>query len=80
MVVVSYMVNYNTLLQNATDIFTKCDNYFITIGDRSLLQNASTFYYKIRQLLQIATILLQNATITTKRVGTNIIIDMKMNF
>ena len=31
-----------------------------------LLYN-STFYYKMRQLLQIATILLQNATVITRR-------------
>ena len=40
------------LLQNATDIITKCDNYFITKCDRSVLQNASGF------LLQSATFLL----------------------
>ena len=54
------MINYDTLLQNATDIITKCDSYFITKCDRSLLQNASGF------LLQNATILLQNATVITK--------------
>ena len=31
-----------------------------------LLQNMTEFYYKMRQLLQIATILLQNATVITK--------------
>ena len=31
-----------------------------------LLQNVTEFYYKMRQLLQIATILLQNATVITK--------------
>ena len=53
---VSYLINYDTLLQNATDIITKCDSYFITKYDRSLLQNASGFfitkcnvYYKVRQ-------------------------------
>ena len=30
---VSYLIHYDTLLQNATDIITKCD--------RSLLQNAT---------------------------------------
>ena len=43
-----------------TDIITKCDSYFTTKGDKSLLQNASGL------LLQIATILLQNATFITK--------------
>ena len=54
------MIHYDTLLQNATDITTKCDSYFITKCDKSLLQNASGF------LLQNATILLQNATVITK--------------
>ena len=46
------------LLQNVTDIITKCDSFFITKCDRSLLQNASGF------LLQNVTVLLQNATVT----------------
>ena len=58
-VMISYLINYNSLLQNATDIITKCDSSFITKCDRSLLQNASGF------LLQNATVLLQNATIIT---------------
>ena len=41
---VSYLVHYGTLLQNATDIFTKCG--------KSLLQNVPNF------LLQNATVLL----------------------
>ena len=49
---VSCLIHYETLLQNATDIITKCDSYFITKCDRSLLQ--------------IAMILLQNATVITK--------------
>ena len=55
------------LLQNATNIITKCDSYFITKCDRSLLENATVLlqnatviakcdvYYKLRQLLQNAT-------------------------
>ena len=50
MVTVSYLVHYDTLLQNVTDIITKCDGYFITKFYESLLQNASGF-------------LLQNATV-----------------
>ena len=50
------MICYNSLLQNATDVITKCDSCFITKCDRSLLENASGF------LLQNATVLLQNAT------------------
>ena len=56
-IVVSYIVHYDTLLQNATDIFTKCDSYIITKCNKSLLQNLSGF------LSQSATVLLQNVTI-----------------
>ena len=35
------MIRYGTLLQNAADIITKCDSYFITKCDKSLLQNAT---------------------------------------
>ena len=45
----SYLIHYDSLLQNVTDIMTKCD--------RSLLQNMSGF------LLQNATVLSQNATV-----------------
>ena len=51
-VTVSYLIRYDSLLQNATDIITKCDSNFITTCDKSLLQNASGF-------------LLQNATVVT---------------
>ena len=51
-VTVSYFICYNSLLQNATDVITKCDSYFITKYDRSLLQNTLGF-------------LLQNATVIT---------------
>ena len=47
-------------MQNATDIITKCESYFITKCDISLLQNASGFS------LQNAAVLLQNATVITK--------------
>ena len=50
---VSYLIRYDSLLQNATDIITKSDSYFIIKCDRSLLKNASGF-------------LLQNATDITK--------------
>ena len=55
MVIVSYLAHYDTLLQNATDIITKCDSYFITKCGKSL-QNVSVF------LLQNVTVLLQNAS------------------
>ena len=47
-VIVSYFIYYDSLLQNTTDLITKCDSYFITKCARSLLENA--------------TVLLQNAT------------------
>ena len=59
-VTVSYLIHYDSLLQNATDIITVCNNYFITKCDRSLLQNASGF------LLQNATIFLQKRDIYYK--------------
>ena len=52
-VTVSDLICYDSLLQNATDVITKCDSYFTTKRDRSLLKNASGF-------------LLQNATAFTK--------------
>ena len=42
-VTVSYSIRYDSLLQNATDVIIKCDSYFITKCDRSLLQNALGF-------------------------------------
>ena len=76
LVAVSYFIFYDTLLQNATDINRKCDNYFIKIARnvscktrqdfycRDLLQRQ--FYYKMRQLIKNETISLQNATVITK--------------
>ena len=60
---VSYLVHYDTLLQNATDIITRCDNYFITKFEKGFLQNVSGV------LLQDAKVLLQNPTFITKFVG-----------
>ena len=45
-----------TLLQNATEVFYKMRQVFIT---------KCKFYYKMQQLLQTATALLQNATFIT---------------
>ena len=65
-VTVSDLIHYDSLLQNATNIITKCDNYFITKRDRSLLQNVLGFLLQNASvLLQNATILLQNATVHT---------------
>ena len=55
-VTLSYLIRYDSLLQNPTDIITRCDSYFITKCDRSLLRNASGFR------LQNATVLLQNVS------------------
>ena len=51
-VTVLYSIHYESLLQNATDIITLCESYFVTKSDRSLFQNVSGF-------------LLQNATFIT---------------
>ena len=67
------------LLRSATDIIIKGDSYFITKCGTSLLQNASAFYYKMRQLLQNMTILLQNVTFITKCVGTMLLISFSIS-
>ena len=59
-VTVSGLICYNSLLQNPTDVITEWNCYFITKRKRSVLQIAS------RILLQIATVLLQNAIVVTK--------------
>ena len=42
---VSYLVHYDTLLQNATTIITKCDSYFCTVKmQQPLLQNAAAIF------------------------------------
>ena len=58
-VAVPYLIHYDSLLQNATNIITKWGSYFIRKCDRSLLQNASGFS------LQNATVLSQNVTAAT---------------
>ena len=45
-VTVSYLIRYDSLLQNATDVITKCDSFIIKCDS----------YYKMRRLLQIATV------------------------
>ena len=67
MLKVSYLVHYNTLLQNATDFITKCDSYFITECDKILFQNVSDVLPQ-NTLLQSTSMLLQNATVITKYV------------
>ena len=60
-VMVSYLIHYDSLLQNATDIITKCGSYFTTKCDRSLLQNAPGSLF----LLLSSTVLLENTTVIT---------------
>ena len=59
-ITVSYLIRYDSLLQNATDVIRKCNSYFITKWTRSLLQNMTGF------LLQNVIVLLQNVTVITK--------------
>ena len=59
-VTVSYLFHYGSLLQNATDIITKCDSYFIIKCVRSLLQNVSGF------LLQSAIVITNCGNFITK--------------
>ena len=54
---VTYLVRYDSLLQNATDIVTKCYSYFI--ADKSLLQNRQVIYSKMMRPL------LQNSSVQT---------------
>ena len=61
MVLVSYLVDYDTLLQNVTNIITKCDIYFITKCDKSLLQNMSGFLLQNASFITKCNVLLQNA-------------------
>ena len=63
-VTVSGLIRYDSLLQNATNVIAKCDSYFITKHDRSLLQNATVItecddfitkcdiYYKLLRTLE----------------------------
>ena len=52
-VTVSYLIRYDSLLQNVTDIIAKCDSYFITKCNS--YYKLQRFCYKMRQLLQNAT-------------------------
>ena len=74
MVVDSILVHYDTLLNNPTDIITKCASLLlnqakvITKYVRFLITKCDSFI-KICELLHNASILLQNASFITKRVG-----------
>ena len=60
---VSYLFHYNTLLQNASDVITKCYSYFIT------KYAISGFSLENATVITNALILLQNATFFTKCVS-----------
>ena len=51
MLTVLYLIHYNSLLQTATDIITKCDSFITKCDSYYELQ---PFYYNMRQLLQNA--------------------------
>ena len=58
---VSYLIRYDSLLQNATDVITKRDSY-VTTKCHSFITKCDSyykmrrFYHKMRRLLQIATV------------------------
>ena len=57
------MIHYDSLLQNATDIITKCEIYSITKYDGTLLQNATVITkcdvcYKLPVFLDITKLLI----------------------
>ena len=62
------MIHYDSLLQNATDIITKCNSYFIRKCDATEIyyKMRQVFYYKMRQFYYKMRQLLQNATAITK--------------
>ena len=74
------MIHYGTLLQNSTDIIPKCNKSLLQNALGFLLQNATVIancddfitkcdsYYKIRRLLQIATVQspIKNAKLCSK--------------
>ena len=59
-VMLSYLIDYDSLFQTEADISTKCDSFFITKCNRSFLHNASGI------LLQNATVLLAISTGITR--------------
>ena len=75
------MINYETLLQNATDIITKYGSYFITKYVRFFITKCDRFitkcdsYYKLRQFYHKMRQLLQNATFITNCETTMLVVD-----
>ena len=69
-VVVSYLVHYETLLQSETDNITKWDGYVIKNMTKVHYKTCQIyyskmqrFYYKLLQLLENASTLLQNVSL-----------------
>ena len=71
------MIHYDSLLQNATYIITKCDKSLLQSESGFLLQNATvllqnaTVFYKMRRLFCKMQRLLQNVTFVTNSDSTN---------
>ena len=65
-VAVSYLIRYDSLLQNVTaNLLQNATEVYYKMR-QAFYYKMPQFYYKMRQLLQIATILLQNTTVITK--------------
>ena len=45
-VTTSHLVHYDILLQNATDIITKCDSYFNTECEKVYYKMCQVFHYQ----------------------------------
>ena len=60
------MIHYDSLLQNATAILLQNATEVYYKMRQAFYYKMRQFYYKMRQLSQIATILLQDATVITK--------------
>ena len=67
------LILYDILLQNETDIITKCDSYLLQNTTEVYYKTRQVFcykmrrfYYKVQHLLQIEMILLQNTKVIKK--------------
>ena len=63
-VIVSYLIRYGSLSQNATDIIIKCGSYFIAKCERSSLKNMLGFLLKNATVynLVLASVYFKNIT------------------
>ena len=50
-VAVSYLIHYDSLLQNATDIMTKCGSNLLQNATEVYYKMCQVFYYKMRQFI-----------------------------